>query len=143
MRAVWSVAVFLALSAGVLIASGQSDRLAPSSAWVKAPASGDTAAMAFATIENPGMYEVFLTSATADVAAKVEFRDKSKGSDRQAQTVKFLTVPAYGNLSMAEDGVHLMLLDLKRPLREGDEVSLTLVAEDGTKFQLSAAVRTR
>lgn len=44
---------------------------------------------------------------------------------------------------MAENGVYLMLLDLKRPLREGDEVSLTLVAEDGTKFQLSAAVRAR
>src|SRR5688572_22148723 len=115
-----------ALAATATIASGQA-KLGVSSPWVKAPAVGETMAMAFVTITNPGMYDVFLTSATTDAAGKVEFRDKSKGTDPRAQVVANVTVPAYGDLSMDENSVYLMLTDLKRPLKTGDSVMLTLV----------------
>ena len=124
----------------LIVVSGQGT-LAASSAWVKAPAAGETSAMAFATITNPGMYDVFLTSATTDAAGKVEFRDTSKGADARAQVVANLTVPAYGDLSMDEKTVYLALTDLKRPLKAGDSVMLTLVTEDSTKVQVTAVVK--
>jgi hypothetical protein len=68
-------------------------------------------------------------------------RDKSKGADQKTQTVDFVTVPAYGSLSMDQNSVYLMLLDLKHPLKEGDAVPLTLSTQDGVKLQVSAAVR--
>jgi copper(I)-binding protein len=42
---------------------------------------------------------------------------------------------------MDQKGVHVALLDLKRPLKEGDKVSLTLANQDGLKLQVAAAVR--
>jgi copper(I)-binding protein len=42
---------------------------------------------------------------------------------------------------MDQKGVHVMLMDLKRPLKEGDKVSLTLANQDGVKLQVAAAVR--
>ena len=72
----------------------------------------------------------------------MEFRDASKGADPKAQVVEFLLVPVYGSLSMDQKSVHVMLMDLKRPLKQGDTVSLTLATSDGAKLQVSAPVRT-
>jgi len=134
--------VVMALAGGGGGVAGQAE-ISASAGWVKAPGSGETTAMAFATIQNPSMYEVYFTSATTDVAARVEFRDRKKGLDPAAQVVKFVMVPAYDNLSMDQNGVHLMLLDLKRPLAAGDTVSLTLVTDAGVKVQVPAEVRTQ
>jgi copper(I)-binding protein len=105
-----------------------------SNGWVKLPASGETQAMAFVTVENPGMYEVNITSATADAAGKVELRDAG-------QVVTFINVPPYGRVDMAPTGVHLMLVGLKRPLKTGDTVSLTLSTDTDTTLSVAARVR--
>ena len=60
---------------------------------------------------------------------------------QKAQTVEFVVVPAYGTLSMDQKGVYVMLVDLKRPLKEGDKISLTLSNQDGLKVPVAAAVR--
>jgi hypothetical protein len=141
-RSVLSVlTVFIIVSASVTVLSGQAATVGALAAWVKTPAPGDTSAMAFATINNPTMYDVYFTSGATDAAGKVELRDKSKGADPKAQIVEFVTVPAYGSLSMDQNSVYLMLLDLKRPLKQGDTISLTLSTQDGVKIQVSAAVR--
>ena len=99
--------------------------------------------MAFVTIDNPTMYDVFFTSGTSNAAGKVELRDKSKGADPKAQAVEFITVPVYGSLTMDQNGVYVALLELKRPLKQGDMVSLTLSSQDGAKVEVMAAVRTQ
>ena len=136
MRSFTLLALFLA----VATLSGQA-KLDVSSPWVKAPAAGETTAMAFVTLTNPGMYDVFIVSATTDAAGKVELRDRSKGADARAQVVANLTVPAYGDLAMDEKTFYLALTDLKRPLKAGDSVMLTLVTEDSTKVQVTAVVK--
>jgi copper(I)-binding protein len=73
----------------------------------------------------------------------VELRDRSKGADAKAQAVEFIVVPAYGSLSMDEKGVYLMLTDLKRPLKAGEMVSVTLATQDSVKLPFTAAVRNR
>lgn len=140
-RSALSTTLFVSISAAAIVLSGQTANIGASAAWIKAPAPGDKVAMAFATINNPTMYDIYIASGASDAAAKVEFRDKSKGADQRAQAVEFLLVPAYGSLSMDQNSVYLMLLDLKRPLKQGETVSLTLSTSDGAKLQVSAAVR--
>ena len=140
-RRVLSLTMFVSVSAGALVVASQKDTITASAAWVKTPAAGETTAMAFANIDNPTMYDVFYTAGTTDVAGRVGFRDKSKGADQKAQTVEFVIAPAYGSLSMEPNGVYLMLQDLKRPLKEGDKVTVTLSTSDGAKLQIAAAVR--
>jgi copper(I)-binding protein len=124
---------------GYLAAQGKP--VSASNAWVKVPASGQTRTEAFVVIANPTMYDIFLTSATATVAGKVEFRDASKPGDARAQTVTDVRVPAYESLSMNPKGVQLVLMDLKEPLKEGDTVPLTLTTDGGDKLTVSAVVK--
>jgi copper(I)-binding protein len=125
--------IFLVAAATAGLA-GQDKRVTASDGWVKLPAPGETQAMAFVTIENPGMYEVNVTSATADAAGKVDLRDAGK-------TVDFITVPAYGRTDMAPGGAYLMVRDLKRTLKEGDTVTLTLSTDVDVTLKVAASVR--
>jgi len=113
--------------------SGQSN-VKTSNARVKPPAAGETQTTAFVTVENPGMYEINITAATADVAGKVELRDGG-------QTVTFINVPAYGRVDMSPSGAHLTLVALKKPLKDGDTVALTLSTDMDITLSVSAIVR--
>ena len=126
-----AVAASVAMSSGL---AGQDKGVKASDAWVKLPASGETQATAFVTIENPGMYEVNVTSVKSDAAGKVELRDGS-------QTVAFINVPPYGRVDMSAGGAHLRLIDLKKALKEGDTVALTLSTDMDSTLNIPAVVR--
>ena len=134
------VAVWAGLGIGHVLA-GQEKNVEASSGWVKTPAAGETTAMAFVAVDNPTQYDVYLTSAATDVAGKAEFRDKSGSSDPQGQVKKTINVPAFGSLAMDPKSVYVLLTDLKRPLKDGDMVSLTLTTDGGAMLRVSAAVR--
>ena len=106
------------------------------SGWVKLPAAGATSADAYVTVDNPGMYAIYLLSASSDVAGSVELRQTGKDA-----ALEEVTVPAYGALEMDAKGVHLLLKDLKKPLAEGDKVNLTVVTELGVKLNVQATVK--
>jgi len=114
--------------------AGQEKRVAASNGWVKLPEAGATQAGAFVAIDNPGMYEVNVTAASSDAAGKVELRDGS-------QAVTFINVPAFGRVDMTPEGPHLLLTALKRPLKEGDTVSLTLATDVDVTLTVQATVR--
>jgi periplasmic copper chaperone A len=123
------------------VASAQGKRVAASGSWVKLPAAGQTQAMAFVAIENPTMYGIYVTSASTDAAAKVELRDGSQAGDARVKPVEFISVPAYESVDMGPNGPHLMLLDLKRSLKEGDKVSLALQTDNAGTLEVAAIVR--
>lgn len=134
------MAVVLLLAVGH-VAATQDKSLSASDAWVKLPARGDTQAMAFANIENPGMYAVYIKSASSEVAGKVELRDASRSGDAARQPLEFATVPASDWLYMGPNGVHLALVDLKRPLSPGDKVMLILRTDIGDALEVQAVVK--
>jgi len=142
----WRAASVAAATVAALAGSSpgltaQGKRVAATESWVKLPAPGDTQAMAFVTIENPTMYGIYVTSATADVAGKVELRDAGQSGDARLKPVEFISVPAYDRVDMGPDGPHLMLLGLKRPLKEGDNVALTLSTDNAGMLEVAAIVR--
>ena len=136
------VAVMLGIVARVDVMTGQGPGLAASRGWVKLAAPGETAATAFADVQNPTMYDVYLTSAAADVAGRVEYREMGPDGVPKPDAPKFVVVPAYGSLSLEPKGAYLLLLDLKRPLKEGDTVALTLTTDSGAELKVAAVVRT-
>ena len=135
LAAMVAVAGLLAMPGRV---AAQPKVVAAADGWVKTPAAGETTAAAFALIRNPTMYDVYVTSASADVAGSVELREavpKTSG-----KTVPHITVPAYESVKMGPAGVHLLLKDLKKPLKEGDIVHLTLTTDQGS-LKVAAVVR--
>jgi copper(I)-binding protein len=116
--------------------AGQAPPPKASNGWVKLPAAGATSTDAYVAVENPGMYDIYLLSASSDVAGSIEIRRTGKDA-----ALEEVTVPANGSLDMDAKGVHLLLKDLKKPLNENDKVSLTLVTELGVKVQVDAVVK--
>jgi periplasmic copper chaperone A len=133
--------LIVALLAGGSLLANQDKPLSASAAWVKLPAPGETQAMAFANIENPGMYAVYIKSASADAAGRTELRDASLSGDAALKPLEFVTVPAYDWAYMGPKGVHVLLLDLKRPVSEGDTIKLTLALDNGTTLEVTATVK--
>jgi copper(I)-binding protein len=121
--------------------AAQGQRVSASGSWVTLPAPGEKQAKAFVTIENPTMYGIYVTSATTDAAAKVELRDGSQSGDARLKPVEFISVPAYDRVDMGPNGIHLLLLDLKRPLKPGDQVALTLSTDNAGALEVAAVVR--
>ena len=109
-----------------------------SSGWVMEPAAGATSTSAYAVIENPTMYEIYVTAVTTDAAASAEVAD---GPAAAPKAVRELAVPAYGRTELKPDGVRILLKDLKKPLAEGDKVNLTVVTELGVKLNVQATVK--
>lgn len=138
-RAVAWMAIVACVMAGGLraesLAAQQKDP-SVSSGWVKLPAAGATSTEAYATVENPTMYAFYLLSASSDAAGTVELRQTGKDA-----ALEEVTVPAYGSLDMDPKGIHLLLKDLKKPLAEGDKVTLTVVTELGVKLNVQATVK--
>jgi periplasmic copper chaperone A len=137
-----AAAMMAALWAASLSGStAQGTRVAAAESWVKLPAPGETQAMAFVAIQNPTMYGIYVISATADVAGRVELRDAGQSGDARLKPVEFISVPAYDRVDMGPDGPHLMLLSLKQPLKEGDKVALTLSTDNAGVLEVTAIVR--
>ena len=107
-------------------------------AWIAEPAAGDTSAVAYLTITNPGMYDIYVTSATSSAAEKIELR---QGTGASAKVVSSITVSSYGSAELKAGSEHLALVNLKRPLKAGDTVDLALMTDGGVKMNVSAVVK--
>ncbi len=55
--------------------------------------------------------------------------------------VKDIEIPAMGEATLKPGSYHVMLIDLKAPLKEGGSVPLTLVFDDGSVQKIDAPVR--
>jgi copper(I)-binding protein len=108
-----------------------------SDGWIKLPADGETSTTAFATVSNPGMYAIYVVSATSDVATKIELRDAQKG----AAPVDDIAVLQYETTAMDPKGGHLLLSGLKRPLKEGEKIWITLKLDTQDEVQVEAVVK--
>lgn len=99
-----------------------------------------TTASATVVVENGTMYDVYLVGATSEVAGAIEFREKARGAATPV-TVKEVPVPAFGRLEMSAESVHLALLDLKRPIKLGETIPLTLATDNGVTLTVAAVVK--
>lgn len=88
----------------------------------------------YLTVNNPTMYDIYVNNASSDVAGKIELRDGDK-------TAKYLTVPSYGFLELKAGGPHLLLMDLKRPLKAGETIEISLETDAGIVLKIPAPVK--
>jgi periplasmic copper chaperone A len=56
------------------------------------------------------------------------------------RAVPVLEIPPRGKLELKPGGYHLMLLDLKQPMRAGDKVPLTLTFQNAGSIVVSVEV---
>jgi copper(I)-binding protein len=97
-------------------------------AQVTASFNGAPTAEAMFTVSNAGYTPDKLVSASCWCAQSVELHRMwmDHGIMRMRSAPDGLDVPAGGQLKLTKDGDHLMLIGLKRPLKAGQRVKITL-----------------
>lgn len=82
-----------------------------------------------------------LVSAASTAAGTVEIHEHvNEGGVMKMRRVDGLAVPAGGSVTLKPGGYHLMLMDLKRPLKQGDKLQLTLTFEKAGTLSVEGPV---
>lgn len=104
-------------------------------AWVRAPAPGQAVVGGFLDITSAK--DAKLVSANSPVAAVTELHEMSmKDGVMIMRPVPSIDLPKGQTVKLEPGGLHLMLIDLKKQLKTGDKVPLTLKIMTGGKSSL-------
>jgi copper(I)-binding protein len=112
-------------------------------AWSRATPGGAKIGSGYLTIENKGSAPDRLTGVAAEIAGKVEVHEMAMNNG--VMTMRpldgGLTIDPGKTVKLAPGGYHLMMFDLKAPLKQGDMVPVTLEFEKAGKVKLSLDVQ--
>jgi len=110
-------------------------------AWIREPPPRSPAA-GYLVIENRGGDLVELVAVATEAAAQAEIHVMEYKDDRMMmRQVSELQIPAGEEVALKPGGTHLMLMELRQPLRDGDEVELVLRFGDGTERRIQMPVQ--
>ena len=110
-------------------------------AWIREPPPRSPAA-GYLVIENRGDDSVELVAVATEAAAQTEIHVMEYKDDRMTmRRVAKLQVPAGEEVALKPGGTHLRLMELRQPLRDGDEVELVLRFGDGTERRILVPVQ--
>ena len=105
----------------------------PTASDATAVVAGDHASV-YLVINNPTMYDIYVMSATSDVAGKLELYSGDK-------PVANMTVASYGSLELKTGGMFLRLSDMKRELKAGESITVTMMTDGGVAIAATAPVK--
>jgi periplasmic copper chaperone A len=138
-------AVFLA---GLLAAPARAEEvkagdLVITQAWSRATPNGAKIGSGYLTIENKGSAADRLIGGSAEIAGKIEVHEMAikNGVMTMRPLDSGLIIDPGKTVKLAPGGDHLMLFDLKSPLKQGDRIPLTLEFEKAGKVALSLDVQ--
>src|ERR1700738_844578 len=114
-----------------------------SQAWSRATPGGAKIGAGYLTIENTGSVADRLMGGSGDVAARIEVHEMamSNGVMTMRPLDKGLAIEPGKTVKLAPGGYHLMLIDLKNTLKQGDKLPITLEFEKAGKVKLSLDVQ--
>ena len=109
-------------------------------AWARATAPGQQVAGAYLKITSA--VPAKLIAASSPVAGSVEIHSmRLEGGIMKMRQLRDLDLPANKTVKLEPGGLHLMLLDLKTPLKPGDRVPLRLTVQRANQGSLEMEVR--
>jgi hypothetical protein len=96
-------------------------------AWARATPPGAKVAAGYLVVRNGGEHAERLVSVVTAAAARVEthVQERKDGVMRMREVNGYEIAPG-GSLELRPGGAHLMFVQLRRPLKEGDKMPVTL-----------------
>jgi periplasmic copper chaperone A len=142
---IFAYAVFLA---GLLVAPARAQEvkvgdLVITQAWSRATPGGAKFAGGYLTIENKGSTADRLIGGSGDITDRIEVHEMatSNGVMTMRALDKGLVIEPGKTVKLAPGGYHLMMFDLKSPLKQGDKVPVVLEFEKAGKVKVSFDVQ--
>jgi hypothetical protein len=102
--------------------------------WARSTAPGQNVAAAYLDIVSSA--PAALVKAESPAAKVVELHEmKMEGDVMKMRAVPKIELPAGKEVKLEPGGLHVMLIDIKQPLKVGEKVPLTLVIDAGGKTE--------
>lgn len=130
-------------SACSAVAQTAAESIAVSDAWIReVPPVSETSAI-FMTLTNSSNSDLSLMHAESDAANFVELHthETDENGIHRMFRVKMIHIPANGQAMLKPMSYHIMLIGLKKPLKEGDEVAIKLHFYDGSSMDVNVPVK--
>lgn len=135
-------ALATALSTGAALAAGAADSIMVHDPYVRLAPPGAPTTGAFMMLMNGGAKDVKLVKAESPAAKVAELHTHINDNGvMKMRPVAAIDIKAKGDVTLKPGGLHVMLIDLKAPLKEGDKVAITLGFDDGSSKQIEAPVK--
>jgi len=117
--------------------------LVVSQAWSRATPGGAKVGGGYLTIDNKGSAPDRLIGGSADIADRVQIHEMAtnNGVMTMRPLDNGLSIEPGKTVKLAPGGYHLMLLDLKSPLKQGDKLPVTLEFEKAGKVKITFDVQ--
>jgi len=94
---------------------------------------------AFMKIANTTTEELFLLGAASPVATRVELHEHvMEGEMMKMRPVEKIAIAPHAHTTLEPGGLHVMLIGLNAPMREGETIVLELYFSNGQKQTLDA-----
>jgi periplasmic copper chaperone A len=133
----------LILAAGVMAASAHDFKIGDikiAHPYARTTAAGQASGAGYLKLENKGTADRLL-SASADVAASVEMHSMSmEGDVMRMRQVDGIALPTGKTIELKPGGLHLMLVGLKAPLKDGEKFPLKLKFEKAGEVTVTVNV---
>jgi copper(I)-binding protein len=134
--------VWLALAPLLAAAGPAFSQIHVDNAWARATPPGAKIAAGYMTIRNDSASADRLVSASSPAAARVQTHvTKTEGGISRMREVKGYDIPANGSFELTPGGSHLMLVDIKAPLKAGERVPLVLRFQHAGEMKVELEVR--
>lgn len=136
-----SIAFALAASVQANAQTSSSSPIAVERPWARATPGGAQTGAMYLTLINNGDSADQLLGATTSVADKVQFHSTTEenGMSRMRE-MQVVDVAPHARATFAPGGMHIMLVGLKQPLKEGQTLSLTLIFAKAGKVDVTVPV---
>jgi periplasmic copper chaperone A len=148
MKPIARILAYVVCLAGLLAAPARAEEvkagdLVITQAWSRATPNGAKIGGGYLTIENKGAVADRLTAVSADVAGKVEVHEMAMNNGVMTMRAVDggLVIDPGKTVKLAPGGYHLMMFDLKSPLKQGDKLPVTLEFEKAGKVTVSLDVQ--
>ncbi len=148
MRAKIVTSMLVMLAACLVGASARADEvkagdLVISQAWSRATPNGAKIGAGYFTIENKGTVADKLVGVAGEVSDKIELHEMSmnNGVMKMRPVDGGLVIEPGKTVKLGPNGYHLMIMDLKKPLKQGGKVPVTLEFEKAGKVAVTLDVQ--
>ncbi|WP_456446383.1 copper chaperone PCu(A)C [Thiolapillus sp.] len=124
-----------------VFAGSAADDVDVSKPWAREVPPGLTTSAGFLTLHNKGSKEHRLVAAESPAAGMVELHTHINDNGvMRMRPVDDIPIPSGGMAELKPGGYHLMLMMLKKPLKSGQTMPITLEFEDGSKKEIQAEI---
>ena len=138
----FAAAAALVVAAPSIAAGTAADNVTVSDPYVRLAPPGQMVTGAFLVLKNNDDKDHKVVKADNPVSKVTELHTHTmEGGMMKMRPVKDIEIKAKGETGLQPGGLHIMLIDLKQPLKEGENVAISVTFEDGSSKKFDAQVR--